>query len=219
MKIKYIIILLVCYCMPSYSYATTLKTIEIQQTIDTLLEKQQAFETRMYVLVGCIILLVILFGLLCFFNTKGDKRLQRIINLLKKQQNDTTQTPEGDDTKLDIDPAIVTTILYELQQFEKERGFLLSKITLHQFAKQLQTNTKYLSKVINTYKLKSFRNYINDLRIQYSIEKLKSNTTYQKYTVKAMAEEAGFTTVNSFSKAFQKRTGETVSSFLKQQEG
>jgi AraC-like DNA-binding protein len=31
-----------------------------------------------------------------------------------------------------------------------------------------------------------------------------------------MAKEAGFLTTTSFSKAFQKRTGETVSNFLKQ---
>ncbi len=100
--------------------------------------------------------------------------------------------------------------------FRCRQGFLISKITLHEFAKQLQTNTKYLSKVINTHKLKSFRNYINDLRVQYCIQELKHNMNYRKYTVKAMAKEAGFTTAESFSKAFQKRTGETVSSFLRQ---
>ena len=109
----------------------------------------------------------------------------------------------------------MATILENLQAFEKERGFLVSKITLHEFAKNIKTNTKYLSKVINTYKLKSFRNYINDLRIQYSITELQTNTDYRKYTVKAMAQEVGFSTSESFSKAFQKKTGNTVSSFLK----
>ncbi|WP_430410788.1 helix-turn-helix domain-containing protein [Kordia sp.] len=217
MKVTYIILVLVCCCMPNYGFASTTQTQETQQLINDLLEKQQVFETRIYILATIIVILVLLFGLLCFFNKKGDTRLQKIMTLLESQQRNAEQNSETNDNQLDIDPAIVNTILFELQQFEKERGFLISKITLHEFAKKIQTNTKYLSKVINTHKLTSFRNYINDLRIQYSIEELKSNSEYKKYTVKAMAKEAGFGSVNSFSKAFQKRTGDTVSGFLKQQ--
>ena len=190
---------------------------ETQQLMEHLLEKQQAFEMRMYIITGCIVVLVLIFMVLCFHTTKGDKRLLKIIQLLETQKTASNDKKQHDDC-LDIDPEIVTTILQELEAFEKERGFLTAKISLHAFAKNIQTNTKYLSKVINTYKLKSFRNYINDLRIQYSIEQLQNNNRFRNYTVKAMAEEAGFTTVNSFSKAFQKRTGNTVSGFLKQEE-
>lgn len=219
MKFTYIILLLVCCCMPNYGFAITTQAQETQQLVDTLLEKQQVFETRIYILAAIIVALVLLFGLLCFLNKRGDTRLQKIMRLLENQQRAAQQDAKKDDHQLDIDPTIVTTILHELQQFEKERGFLVSKITLYEFAKKIKTNTRYLSKVVNTHKVTSFRNYINDLRIQYSIDRLKSNSSYKKYTVKAMAKEAGFTTAAAFSKAFQKRTGETVSNFLKQEEG
>ncbi|MBC8755263.1 AraC family transcriptional regulator [Kordia sp. YSTF-M3] len=188
-------------------------TIQARETHENLVaalqEKQRAFETRYYVLAGITLLLVLVFGLLCFLNKRGDKRLEKIVSLLEKNR-------EEKHPKSEIDEAVVATILENLQAFEKERGFLVSKITLHEFAKQLQTNTKYLSRVINTHKLKSFRNYINDLRVQYSIQKLENNASYRKYTVKAMAKEAGFATAESFTKAFQKKTGETVSGFLRQ---
>ena len=186
-----------------------------QKLVAALTQKQEAFEIRYYILAGITLFLVLLFGALCFFNKRGDKRLQNIISLLEKSKTKEENTAKNDCVQLTIDETIVAAILENLEAFENERGFLISKITLHEFAKQLQTNTKYLSKVINTYKLKSFRNYINDLRVQYSIQELKHNMNYRKYTVKAMAKEAGFTTPESFTKAFQKKTGETVSSFLR----
>ena len=186
-----------------------------QELIAVLTKKQEAFEMRYYLLAGFTLFLVLLFGVLCFFNKKGDKRLEKIMSLLEKSRLQKNSEEKNSDAYIDIDEAVVATILENLQAFEKERGFLVSKITLHEFAKNIKTNTKYLSKVINTYKLKTFRNYINDLRIQYSITELQTNTDYRKYTVKAMAQEVGFSTSESFSKAFQKKTGNTVSSFLK----
>ncbi|MFK7747817.1 MAG: helix-turn-helix domain-containing protein [Kordia sp.] len=189
-----------------------------EKLITTLLEKQEAFELKYFILIGVVLFLVLLFGMICFFNKRGDKRLNKIVSLLEKtKQEQADATDEKDaNSKLNIDPIIVHTILKNLKAFENERGFLNSKITLHGFAKKLQTNTKYLSRIINTHKSKSFRNYINDLRVQYSIEKLEKNTNYRNYTVHAMAEEAGFSNRESFSKAFRKKTGETVSDFLKQ---
>lgn len=218
-------ILFICF-----SSASAIEQQNLEQTVDSvafyqkqekqleqLLHTQEVFETRYYISVGIILLLVLIFGWLCTWKTRGDNHLKKIIELLEKNNQDKSSNDnKSNDTYIEIDEAIVAAILENLQAFERERGFLITKITLHQFAKQLKTNTKYLSKVINTYKLKSFRSYINDLRIQYSIEELENNTDYRKYTVEAMAKESGFNTASSFSKAFQKKTGETVSSFLKQ---
>ncbi|AXG69082.1 helix-turn-helix domain protein [Kordia sp. SMS9] len=187
-----------------------------EKMIATLLEKQEAFEGKYFVFIGIVLFLIILFGILCFWNKRGNTRLEKIVSLLEKYQKTEHHSNEiTKDKKLDIDPVIVHTILENLKAFENEKGFLNTKITLHAFSKKLRTNTKYLSKVINTHKLKSFRNYINDLRVQYSIEELQNNTNYRNYTVHAMAKEAGFSNRDSFSKAFQKRTGKTVSNFLK----
>ncbi|PTX60360.1 AraC-like DNA-binding protein [Kordia periserrulae] len=187
-----------------------------EKLIKTLIAKQEAFELKYYLLIGIILFLVLLFGLLCFFNKRGNQRLHKIMRLLENSKpTRTNDTDTNTSNEFAIDPAIVNTILENLNAFEKELGFLNPKITLHTFAKKLQTNTKYLSKVINTHKLKSFRNYINDLRIQYSIEELKKNVNFRKYTVKAMAKETGFSNRESFTKAFQKNTGTTVSEFVK----
>lgn len=186
-----------------------------EKILNMLLEKQEALEVKYYLLAAFVIFLVLLFGVLCFINKRGDTRLEKIITLLEKSKESATQSEE-ETTKIDIDEATIATILENLNAFEKERGFLAAKITLYDFAKAMQTNTKYLSKVINTYKLTSVRNYINDLRVQYSIELLKNSDDHKKYTVQAMAKEAGFRTREAFTKAFQKRTGKNVSTFIEQ---
>ncbi|QTD36723.1 AraC family transcriptional regulator [Polaribacter batillariae] len=85
-------------------------------------------------------------------------------------------------------------------------------------AKDLNSNTNYLSKIINHYKGLSFSNYLNTLRINFIISELKVNSLYRKFTIKAIAEEAGFNNPESFSKAFYKITNVKPSFFMKQLE-
>lgn len=100
--------------------------------------------------------------------------------------------------------------------FENNKDYLKPKITLNKLAKKLNTNSKYLSQIINKFKSKTFSNYINDLRIEYFIEELQDNNTQLKnYTIKAIAQEIGFTSTESFTKAFYKKNGLTVSYFMK----
>ena len=56
--------------------------------------------------------------------------------------------------------------------------FLNKDMSLALLASHLETNTKYLSEVINKYKGKNFNVYINELRINYIVSKLKTNPMY-----------------------------------------
>ncbi|QHI36978.1 hypothetical protein IMCC3317_23490 [Kordia antarctica] len=66
-----------------------------------------------------------------------------------------------------IDKDTLNQILKSLDEFEKNNFFLTPKLTLNSFAKDLDTNSKYLSIVINDYKSQTFKNYVNNLRIEY----------------------------------------------------
>ncbi len=83
-------------------------------------------------------------------------------------------------------------------------------------AKEINTNSTYLSKVINMTKETSFVHYLNDLRVDFAINKLSSNKQFRMYTIKAIAESVGFNTAQSFSNAFSKKTGIYPSYFIKQ---
>ncbi len=107
-------------------------------------------------------------------------------------------------------------ILKELNQFELNKGFLEVKLTQTKLAKLLNTNSTYLSKVINQYKNTSFSNYMNELRINYCIITLQNNKKLYIYTISALANEFGFNNPESFSKAFYAKTGLYPSYFIKQ---
>lgn len=132
---------------------------------------------------------------------------QRFEVLLKK---DLLQEPEpiiSDNAELDINPAIVQNIITKLQDFERKKGFLKKDLTATKLAESFDTNYKYLSKVIRHQKQKSFVNYINDLRIDYLVDRLKAEPLLRRYTNGALAEESGFSTAQHFVTAFKKRTG------------
>ena len=82
-------------------------------------------------------------------------------------------------------------------------------------AKELNTNSTYLSKIINVYKEKNFSNYLHDLRIGYAIERLRDDEKFRLYSIKGISEEMGFKTSESFAKAFHKKTGIYPSAFIK----
>ncbi len=116
---------------------------------------------------------------------------------------------------LAIDIKIVENILKQLNRFEANHDYLQGKITLSMLAKQFKTNSKYLSQIINTHKGKSFTTYLNDLRIDYAKTKLETDDTFKYYTLKAMANDMGYTSVEAFANAFLKREKIKVSSYVK----
>ncbi|MBG7610905.1 helix-turn-helix domain-containing protein [Polaribacter sp. BAL334] len=165
----------------------------------------------------CIVL-GLLFLLYHQFNKrkKYKKRFLQILN--NNDQNDCDTKGNLDKNKIDVPENIVNDILAKLDEFEKSKKFTSNKITLNSLAKKLDTNTNYLSKVINHYKNTSFSNYINNLKIEYIISEIKVNPLLRKFTLHALAKEAGFNNTESFSKAFFKLKGIKPSYFMKELE-
>lgn len=115
---------------------------------------------------------------------------------------------------LDINPEAVATVLKQLEKFEREKKFLDQDWTLVKLSAAFNSNTKYLSKVIFHYRNKKFTEYINDLKIDYIIELLKSDKKIRNYTNKALAEESGFSSTQRFTNAFNSRTGISPTFFI-----
>lgn len=175
-------------------------------------------------------LIIILIGIaLCFITIsiyqnrlKKKYRLnfEKIINQTSKPEvsNEVviTHTPKKESM---LSSSLVKDITEKLKKFEKEKLYKNQSLSIQYLANEFSTNTKYLSLVINENKNKSFINYINDLRIDNIIEELKQNKNLRKYTIAALAEEAGFNTAESFSNAFYKRSGIKPSFFVKELNG
>ncbi len=111
---------------------------------------------------------------------------------------------------------VVVNILHSLEEFEQNQLFLDSKCSLIKVSKKLNTNSSYLSKIVNQYKGVNFTTYLNHLRINYALQKLREDPVFQNYTIKAIAQESGFNSAQAFSNAFYKKTGIYPSYFIKQ---
>ncbi|MCT2406263.1 helix-turn-helix domain-containing protein [Chryseobacterium antibioticum] len=105
-------------------------------------------------------------------------------------------------------------ILTGLDKFEKSNKFLNDNMSLPLLASQLNTNTKYLSKILSDHKQKNFNFYVNELRINYIINKLKTDPQYLNFKVSYLAEECGFASHNSFTFAFKKHIGMSPITFI-----
>ncbi|MGC4128436.1 MAG: tetratricopeptide repeat protein [Bergeyella sp.] len=109
-------------------------------------------------------------------------------------------------------------ILVKLEKFEQSALFRRNTVSLSYLANYCLTNTKYLSYVIKKHKQKDFNNYINELRIKYIVDKLKTDSEYRKYKISTLAEEAGFSSQSKFAAAFKKVNDVSPSQFLQEME-
>lgn len=161
-----------------------------------------------------LILLIIFF--LWLYQNKKRKFYKKRIEEIITTTTTTTTNNNNNNKEISVPKEIIKEVLSKLEHFEKERIYLSNTTTLNSLAKDFNTNTNYLSKIINHYKDLSFTNYLNTLRINFIITELKTNSLYRKFTIKGIAEEAGFNNSESFSKAFYKVTDVKPSYFLKQ---
>jgi AraC-like DNA-binding protein len=197
------------------AYDTPRLLLAKQTIITDLSKKQRSSYIKIVVLV--VLLLFLLF--LCLYYYRKQKRYR--INFEKLMQ-DKTKNPaiantiqkQITESSLDIQEHVVHEILDKLSVFEAELGFLNNDCTLTKVAKDTQTNANYLSKIINIKKQTSFTGYINDLRIDYAVDQLKTDKKFRNYSIQGMAETVGFNAAQAFSKAFYNKTGIKPSYFI-----
>ncbi len=115
----------------------------------------------------------------------------------------------------DVNPETTQQILGGLKKLEEQNYFLHPACSAHNVAKRIKTNTTYLSKVINAEFGKNFSTYINDLRINYAIVRLKQDSKFRSYTISSIATELGYKSADSFTKYFKKDTGLLPSFYIK----
>ncbi len=132
---------------------------------------------------------------------------QEIINLITCENNSKQPTQE-------ISPDIEAGILKKLEKFEQTKKYLEKDMTLVKMALLLNTNTKYVTRVISKHRSKGTIEYITDLKIEYIIEILKKESKYRNYTNKALGDEAGFGSTQNFTRAFKVQTGITPTYFI-----
>ncbi len=165
-----------------------------------------------------LVIALLIIGLITFFYFyyfKKEKKVyeekfeEKYADLLHKSSKRKKSTKQ-----LEIAPEIIENIIYRLNKFEEDQEFLKNDLTMAKVAKKFKTNSSYLSKVINTRKKQNFANYVNDLRVDFCIKKIKTDKKFRRYSIKSIALEIGFNNIQSFSAAFQKRIGQNPSDYI-----
>lgn len=192
---------------------------EKQKIIISLNKKSLSLKLYLIISISLILFLI----LILFYQYKkqilNKKRFNKIIedlNIDKKNINTKENDLDEKNRIIGMPIEVFDNIAEKLTLFEKQTKYIETSLTLEKLSSIFETNSKYLSKVVNIKYQKTFPNYLNELRINYIIKELNTNKTLRNYTINAISKEAGFNNADSFSAAFSKITGMKPSFFIKE---
>jgi len=186
----------------------------------------ESYTTSKGLITACIILLLIL-GIIIFYIIRLRKKYKNTVTEIYEkgitpasyeadpQESAEDQTGISVPADIKISPEVEGSILLGLQVFEESFDFNNKNISRYNLSNTLNVNTKYLSAVIKKHKKFNFNQYINHLRINYIVDKLKNEPQYRKYKINHLAEITGYSSHSAFSLEFKKITGLHPSAFIK----
>lgn len=199
-----------------------------KQSIDSfvnsiqLRDKSLSYNRNVFIAISISLFVFIILTLIWHRRSKKRdfERFKLIMNRIRdglKTDASLTEVPEkteSKDKKRLMSEVVEVKLLSDLDEFEKSEKYTDKQISLPILAGILNTNTKYLSHVLNTHKNKDFNTYINELRVKYIIEEIEKNEAFKNYKISYLAEKAGFSSHSKFSAIFKSVTGFSPSTFL-----
>lgn len=189
-----------------------------------------------------IVLLITLVGIVIFFKTKQRKQRSKFRNIIRTQlqvisssgESIPVKTENSDFSNISVEEvddraggsdkrrneSLMTSeteakLLELLEEFEKGDLYNNKNMSLSFLAAELNTNTKYLSYVINQHKNADVKTYVNRLRINYIVDKLINDEKYRQYKISILADECGFSSHSKFASVFKAVTDFSPSSYIK----
>ncbi|MGB5943047.1 MAG: helix-turn-helix transcriptional regulator [Leeuwenhoekiella sp.] len=188
---------------------------ERQFLIDELKGNANRKNTVIWIVSSILSIVLVAFGLVFRRSLVYEKRFETLVKENRGEIKNREALPNSsEEQKRFLDDHLRFELLQKLNSFEREQLYLKRNLTLSNLAKKLQTNSSYLSQLINKEKNQNFSQYVKGLRIDYAINRLKTDRKWRKYTVESIAIETGFKSSSSFYKAFKKKTGITPSYFI-----
>ena len=96
-----------------------------------------------------------------------------------------------------------------------DKIFLNEDLTLAETARQLSTNTSYLSRLINEHYQVNFSAFLNRFRIQEA-QKMILDDKFNNFSMEGIAKSSGFRSKSTFNQVFKNSTGLTPTEFAVQ---
>ncbi len=183
-------------------------------------EHEKDERIKKYTGIGLLLISLLLIGIVFAYLKKQRSNKQLFTDLIKKidaleAQEKEVITKKDITKEIVIDDEKVHGVLKGLARLEQQEFYLRSDCNLRAIAKKVKTNATYLSKIINIHKEKNFNEYINDLRIDYVVKRLKNDRKFRSFSIKSIATEIGYKSDYSFAKHFKAKTGLNPSYYIK----
>jgi len=166
---------------------------------------------------GLIILTIsaLIIWLLYIQKSKVNRKLvEKNLELMKKGES--TIVSKKESKGRDFIPDDEKTRMLEKIDYmmHEKRLFSQKQLTLAGLAGDLQTNTSYLSRIINEHYEMNFSNFINTHRIREA-QKMFAKNQHKSMTLEGISESVGYQSRSTFNTAFKKITGVTPSVYIK----
>ena len=192
----------------------------IDQKENSRIHQQKEFQNTVLFFIAFVCGLILIISVIYYFVIKARASVATVE--FEKQNISKEYEQKLSDQLKDFQTSHVFTIpektenliLSNLETFEKSKDVRDPGLSLAVLAKRMNTNSKYLSEIINKHKGKNFNNYLNELRVNYIVEKMIQNPEYLQYKTSYLAEEAGFASRTTFTTIFKNVTGKSPSQFV-----
>ena len=185
----------------------------------TLEAKKKGMKFYLYITIAITGLVVFILVVFTLKSVWKQKRLKEIVRYLEASRSVVANQKEKPAKKVEVAKTLIPEeteklLIEKLQKFEKSDKFLSKDMSLAVLAGHFDTNTKYLSGVINSHYQDNYNTYINKLRVNYIIEKLKADPNYRHYKISYLAEVGGFSSHSAFGAVFKSITKITPATFI-----
>lgn len=184
---------------------------------DRYSEQKNYYLKILFYAIGLFLFIVVVCAFFLLNYVQRVRNLNEIINYIKITRSNLVSSfteRKSEPKKNIILKETEEQILNKLKKFENSKRFLNKDISLAVLAGQLDSNTKYLSEIINSHYNVNFNTYINKLRINYIIEKLKTDPNFINYKISYLADNCGFSSHSSFATVFKSITGISPVKFI-----
>ncbi len=141
------------------------------------------------------------------FEVDGDKTDSSKLSVMEPVAKYTTNSLKHPE-EIDLYTKFITLV-------ENQQLYLNPDLKLVEVAKALNSNTGYLSRVINHQGGKNFQNIINEYRVN-AFKEIVFTKDLSTYTLFAIANECGFKNKSTFYRVFKQYTGESPKQFINQ---
>ncbi|WP_435135815.1 helix-turn-helix domain-containing protein [Formosa sp. A9] len=204
--------------MEQESINTLFNKTQLQDNLNITAKATELNWLKQIVLAACFVLVLVC----CIVILKSEnrkKRLKEIINYLEISRTNFLKLKPAPVSKPKTKSLVISeeteqALLAKLNAFENSTKFLNKDMSLSVLAGKFETNTRYLSEVINKHYNDNFNTFINKLRIDYIIKKLQHDSNYVNYKISYLAEECGFSSHSNFTTVFKTIVGMSPATFI-----